>query len=147
MSFDNNLVLQKAPCFALIKNLVFIESDSEKVIQSGEIVSISIELSPLLTELGMENISPKNEIYFFGGTNNDILFGFLKTYFENHKWTSDIHTLLRDIRFDFFERMISIKGEKKKHPYDVWHEFLYFLYHQDLIQDDVFEEYREDKYF
>jgi hypothetical protein len=43
--------------------------------------------------------------------------------------------------------MISIKGERKKHPYDLWHEFLYFLYYQDLIQDDVFEEYREDKYF
>jgi hypothetical protein len=147
MSFDYDLVSQKAPFFALIKNLEFIESNSEKVIQSGEIVSISLELSHLLTELGAENIGTKSEIYFFGGTDQDVLFYFLKTYFENHKWTSDIHTLFRDILFDFFERMISIKGERKKHPYDLWHEFLYFLYYQDLIQDDVFEEYREDKYF
>jgi hypothetical protein len=147
MSFDYDLVLRKAPCFALIKNLEFIESDYEKVIQSGEIVSISVELISLLEELSSGNDNHKSEIYFFGGTDQDVLFNFLKTYFEKHKWTCDVHALLRDIRFDFFERMISINGEQKIYSYDRWHDFLHFLNHNDLIQNVIFNEYIKDKYF
>jgi hypothetical protein len=147
MSFNYVNILDKTPCFALIKNLTFIENNPENGIESGEISSISIELSPLLTELSKENADSTTEIYFFGGTDENQLFYFLKSYFEKHHLTNDLDELLRDIRFDFLERMDSFEGGIKVHPYDLWHKFLQFLYHQDEITEQLLEEYLSDKYF
>ncbi len=147
MSFIYANILDKTPCFALIKNLIFIENNPENGIESGEISSISIELSPLLTELNKENADSTTEIYFFGGPDENKLFYFLKTYFEKHHLTNDINELLRDIRFDFLERMDSFEDGKKVHPYDLWHKFLHFLYMEDLINESTLVEYAQDTYF
>jgi hypothetical protein len=147
MSFNYANILDKTPCFALIKNLSFIENNPENGIESGDIVTLSTELSPLLAELSKENADSTTEIYFFGGTDENKLFYFLKTYFEKHHLTNDLDELLRDIRFDFLERMDSFEGGIKVHPYDLWHKFLQFLYHQDEITEQLLEEYLSDKYF
>jgi hypothetical protein len=147
MSFNYANILDKTPCFALIKNLTFIENNPENGIESGDIVTFSTELSPLLPELSKENTDSTTEIYFFGGTDENQLFYFLKSYFEKHHLTNDLDELLRDIRFDFLERMDSFEGGIKVHPYDLWHKFLQFLYHQDEITEQLLEEYLSDKYF
>jgi hypothetical protein len=147
MSFNYANILDKTPCFALIKNLTFIEKNPENGIESGEISSISIELSPLLTELSKENANSTTEIYFFGGSDENKLFYFLKTYFEKHHLTNDLDELLRNIRFDFLERMDSFEDAKKVHPYDLWHKFLHFLYMEDLINESTLVEYAQDTYF
>jgi hypothetical protein len=147
MSFNYTNILDKTPCFALIKNLTFIENNPENGIESGDIVTFSTELSPLLAELSTENADSTTEIYFFGGSDENKLFYFLKTYFEKHHLTNDLDELLRDIRFDFLERMDSFEGGIKVHPYDLWHKFLQFLYHQDEITEQILEEYLSDKYF
>jgi hypothetical protein len=147
MSFNYANILDKTPCFALIKNLNFIENNPENGIESGDIVTFSTELSPLLPELSKENTDSTTEIYFFGGPDENKLFYFLKTYFEKHHLTNDLDELLRDIRFDFLERMDSFEGGIKVHPYDLWHKFLQFLYHQDEITEQLLEEYLSDKYF
>jgi hypothetical protein len=147
MSFNYANILDKTPCFALIKNLTFIENNPENGIESGDIVTFSTELSPLLAELSTENADSTTEIYFFGGPDENKLFYFLKTYFEKHHLTNDLDELLRDIRFDFLERMDSFEGGIKVHPYDLWHKFLQFLYHQDEITEQILEEYLSDKYF
>jgi hypothetical protein len=147
MSFNYANILDKTPCFALIKNLTFIENNPENGIESGDIVTFSTELSPLLAELSTENADSTTEIYFFGGPDENKLFYFLKTYFEKHHLTNDLDELLRDIRFDFLERMDSFESGIKVHPYDLWHKFLQFLYHQDEITEQILEEYLSDKYF
>jgi hypothetical protein len=147
MSFSYSNIQDKTPCFALIKNLIFVENNPENGIESGEIVSFSTELSPLLTELSIINVDSTTEIYFFGGPDENKLFYFLKTYFEKHHFTSDLDELLRDIRFDFLERMDSFEGGNKVHPYDLWHRFLNFLYMEDLIEESKLDVYTQDTYF
>ena len=147
MSFNYSNILDRTPCFVLIKNLRYVDNNTEKGIESGEMVALSTELSPLLAELGSINIDSTTEIYFFGGTDENQLFYFLKSYFEKHHLTNDLDELLRDIRFDFLERMDSFEGGIKVHPYDLWHKFLQFLYHQDEITEQILEEYLSDKYF
>jgi hypothetical protein len=80
MSFNYANILDKTPCFALIKNLTFIENNPENGIESGDIVTLSTELSPLLAELSTENADSTTEIYFFGGSDENKLFYFLKTF-------------------------------------------------------------------
>jgi hypothetical protein len=147
MSFNYANILDKTPCFALIKNLTFIGKNPEKGIESGEMVALSTELSPLLAELSTENADSTTEIYFFGGPDENKLFYFLKTYFEKHHLTNDLDELLRDIRFDFLERMDSFEGGNKVHPYDLWHSFLNFLYMEDLIKESTLVVYAQDTYF
>jgi hypothetical protein len=71
----------------------------------------------------------------------------VKVYFEKHQLGNDIHELLKEIRFDFFEMMDSFDGQKQIFPYDLWHDFLNFLYNEDLIGEGIYEEYLNDKYF
>ncbi len=147
MLFNYTDILDRTPCFVLIKNLRYVDNNTEKGIESGEMVALSTELSPLLAELSLENDNPTTEIYFFGGTDENVLFDFLKSYFENHQLTSNIHSLLREIRFDFLERMDSFEDGKKVHPYDLWHKFLHFLYMEDLINESTLVVYAQDTYF
>ena len=147
MLFNYTDILDRTPCFVLIKNLRYVENNTEKGIESGEMVAFSTELSPLLAELVTENIGSTTEIYFFGGTDENQLFYFLKSYFDKHHLTNDLDELLRDIRFDFLERMDSFEDGKKVHPYDLWHKFLHFLYMEDLINESTLVEYALDTYF
>lgn len=147
MSFNYSDILDRTPCFVLIKNLRYVDDNSENPIESGEMVALSTELSPLLTDLGTKNTDSTTEIYFFGGTDENQLFYFLKSYFEKHHLTYDLDELLRDIRFDFLERMASFEDGKKVHPYDLWHRFLNFLYMEDLINKSTLDVYAQDTYF
>ena len=147
MSFNYSNILDRTPCFVLIKNLRYVDNNTEKGIESGEMVALSTELSPLLAELGSINIDSTTEIYFFGGTDENQLFYFLKSYFEKHHLTNDLDELLRDIRFDFLERMASFEDGEKVHPYDLWHSFLNFLYMEDLINKSTLDVYAKDTYF
>ena len=131
----------------LNEEATFIENNSENGVESGEIVSFSTELSPLLAELSTDNTDSTTEIYFFGGTDENQLFYFLKSYFEKHHLTNDINELLRDIRFDFLERMDSFEGGNKVHPYELWHKFLHFLSMEDLIKESTLVVYAQDTYF
>ena len=81
MSFNYSNIFDKTPCFVLIKNLRYEDNNTEKGIESGEMVALSTELSPLLAELGLINTDSSSEIYFFGGTDENQLFYFLKSYF------------------------------------------------------------------
>ena len=65
MSFNYTDILDRTPCFVLIKNLRYVENNTEKGIESGEMVALSTELSPLLAELSTENADSTTEIYFF----------------------------------------------------------------------------------
>jgi hypothetical protein len=147
MSFNYSDILDRTPCFVLIKNLRYVNDNSEKHIENGEIVALSTELSPLLTDLRTENTDSTTEIYFFGGTDENQLFYFLKSYFEKHHFTNDLDGLLRDIRFDYLERMASFEDGKKVHPYDLWHSFLNYLYMEDLINKSTLDVYALDTYF
>ena len=147
MSFNYTDILDRTPCFVLIKNLRYVENNTEKGIESGEMVALSTELSPLLAELSTENADSTTEIYFFGGPDENKLFYFLKTYFEKHHLTNDLDELLRDIRFDFLERMDSFEGGIKLYPYDLWHKFLHFLYMEDLINESTLVVSAQDTHF
>jgi hypothetical protein len=147
MSFNYSNIFDKTPCFVLIKNLRYEDDNSEKGIESGEMVALSTELSPLLAKLGSENTDSTTKIYFFGGTDENQLFYFLKSYFEKHQLTSDLNDLLKAIRFDFLERMASFEDGKKVRPYDLWHSFLNFLYMEDLINKITLDVYSQDTYF
>lgn len=147
MSFNYTDILDRTPCFVLIKNLRYVDDNAEKGIESGEMVALSTELSPLLAELGSINTDSSSEIYFFGGTNENQLFYFLKSYFEKHHLTNDLDELLRDIRFDFLERMDSFEGGIKLYPYDLWHKFLHFLCMEDLINESTLVVYAQDTHF
>ena len=87
------------------------------------------------------------DIRFFGGENQAIMFESISSYFEKNKFRNEIDVLLKEIRFDFFEMMDAYNGKIKIHPYDLWHEFLHFLYMEDLINESTLVVYAQDTYF
>lgn len=237
MPFDYSPILPKAPCFVLIKNLRYANHDNQQKIATGEILSFSDELTPLLAELnrpaldfssikhlkrflftqgffqelallegnelreaidcksiaeidsrlsdgtsvdvilqqlfadgrlkewdiiydfGGSSYQEKNrlkdfEVYeetfdirFFGGESKAKLFDFLNAFFEKHYRGNNIHELLKEMRFDFFEIMDAYNGTEKIYSYDLWHEFLHFLFDKDMISVDIFEDYLADSCF
>jgi hypothetical protein len=87
------------------------------------------------------------DIRFFGGDNKLVLFDFLKSFFDKHHLGHNIHELLKEIRFDFFEMMDAYNGNEKIYSYDLWHEFLHFLFDKDMIPVEILEDYLADTYF
>ncbi len=78
------------------------------------------------------------DIRFFGGNDIDKLFAFLELFFKKQYTGIDTYELLNKIRFSFFEMMDSFDGEQKIYPYDLWHEYLNYLYNKDIISDEVY---------
>jgi hypothetical protein len=237
MAFDYSPIFPKAPCFVLMKNLRYTKDDNQQKIASGDIISFSDELPPLLAQmnrppldyLSIKYLKPfmysqgffqdlallegnelkeaidrksfadidsrlsddisvdlilqqlfatgsikkwninydfcgsayhkKNrlkdfEVYketfdirFFGGDDKLVLFDFLKSFFDKHHLGHNIHAFLKEIRFDFFEMMDAYNGTEKIYSYDLWHEFLHFLFDKDEIPVEIFEDYLADTYF
>jgi hypothetical protein len=57
MCFDYKLVHEKSPCLVLVKNLRYFHDDIEKRIETGEIISFSQELMPLLAQLNRPSLN------------------------------------------------------------------------------------------
>jgi hypothetical protein len=86
-------------------------------------------------------LSETFDIRFFGGNDQEKMFQFIFLYFEKHRYQNDLNATLKEIRFDFFEMMDEFNGKTKIYPYDLWHEFLTYLYQNELIDEEVYNFY------
>lgn len=229
MTLNYSNILEKGPCFVLIKNLRYLNDNMENPIEKGEIIAISDNLTEMMAKLNrpilefdskeklkyflysmglfsdlqqfhgedlIKRIATKSlseidrdindklpndailkilfetnklknweimydfggtayqqpnklrdyqifretyDIRFFGGENKTIMFEFIATYFEKNRFRSDVNVVLTEIRFDFFEMMDSFYGKSKIHNYDLWQEFLLYLFQIEIINEDIYD--------
>lgn len=231
MTLNYSNILEKSPCFVLIKNLRYLNDNIENPIEKGEIIAVSDNLTEMMAKLKrpilefdskeklkyflysmgffsdlqqlhvediIQQIEAKSlseidivihdelpndailkilfetnklknweimydfggtayqqpnkirdyqflsetfDIRFFGGNDQEKMFQFIFLYFEKHRYQNDLNATLKEIRFDFFEMMDEFNGKTKIYPYDLWHEFLTYLYQNELIDEEVYNFY------